>query len=514
MSENLHHTELGHNAEKIRSKPQVSLNETEHFTLPGPALNPKLNIKAIDPKTNEFLSKAKIHNKSSKIFKVSLILLVAGLVFFLVSGVNLYAQTKTVSQNKLIQDCKNLIISAKESGIELDAVKCEVSTGWSNLVGEDKSLLAYNSVKIDINSKKGEIQSKINATLDSIASLKVKLTLLKQNLDSVTTNSERNDNLYLYFENLEKQEKELNDLLTKSIPNIQTKLSEAKNILSNVTIIDKTDKEFINQFNSFSQERQIEEYQKLVSLTGKLQLILESTNKKSVYPIVGNLSDYRFFSPVDFQTLYESIVYTNVQEAQPIVNITGNLDSDNFIRAIAEKRGYKKRVQAITDNLTLVDGFRLQSKAAEDWKNLKAEASKNGVKLGLVSGFRGYEDQRIIFTQGLQEQGVKQFGRNYTNEDILSGQATGGINSVLETRSIPGYSKHHTGFTIDITDISSNKTFTRFDETAGYTWISENNYYNAKRFGFIPSYPKGAGNYGPNPESWEYVWVGKEVLKQ
>lgn len=513
MSDKLHHLELSHNADKVKPKSLVSLNETEHFTLPGPALNPKLNIKAIDPKTNEFLSKAKINNKSSKIFKVSLGLLIVGLIFFLVAGVNLYAQAKTASQNKSIQDCKNLIISAKQSGIVLDPVKCEAATGWSNLVGEDKSLQALNTVKLEISTKKGEIQTKINATTDSIASLKVKLTMLKQNIEGVTTSAERNDNLYLYFENLEKQENELNDLLNKSIPSIQSKLSEAKDILSKVAIIDKADKEFINQFNSFSQDKQIEEYQKLVSITGKLQLILESTNKKSVYPIVGNLSDYRFFSPVEFQTLYESVVYSNVQEAQPIVGITGNLDSDNFIRAIAEKRGYKKRVQAITDNLTLVDGFRLQSQAAEDWKNLKAEASKNGVKLGLVSGFRGYEDQRTIFTQGLQEQGIRQFGRNYTNDDIVSGQATGGINAVLESRSIPGYSKHHTGYTIDITDISSNKTFTRFDETAGYTWISENNFYNAKRFGFIPSYPKGGSNFGPNPESWEYVWVGKEVLK-
>jgi D-alanyl-D-alanine carboxypeptidase len=514
MSDKLHHLELSHNADKVKAKSLVSINEIEHFTLPGPALNPKLNIKAIDPKTNEFLSKAKIHNKSNKIFKVSLGLLIVGLIFFLVAGVNLYAQAKTATQNKSIQDCKNIIISAKESGIVLDPVKCEAATGWSNLVGEDKSLLAFNSVKSEISSKKGEIQTKINTTTDSIASLKVKLTMLNQNLDEINANIERNDNLFLYFENLQKQENELNNLLNKNIPKIQTKLLEAKDVLSKVSIIDKEDKEFINKFNSLSQDKQIEEYQKLVLITNRLQLILESINKKSVYPIVGNLSDYKFFSPVEFQALYELTVYSNVQEAQPVVGITGNLDSDNYIRAIAEKRGYKKRVQAITENLSTVDGFKLQSKAVEDWKSLKAAALKDGVSLGLVSGFRGYEDQRIIFTQGLQEQGIKQFGRNYTNEEILSGIASEGINSVLISRSIPGYSKHHTGYTIDITDSSSNKTFTRFDETAGYKWISENNFYNAKRFGFIPSYPKGGSNFGPNPESWEYVWVGRDVLKQ
>jgi len=33
-----------------------------------------------------------------------------------------------------------------------------------------------------------------------------------------------------------------------------------------------------------------------------------------------------------------------------------------------------------------------------------------------------------------------------------------------------------------------------------------------KRFGFIPSYPENSGKQGPEPEPWEYVWVGEDVL--
>src|SRR5690606_25521512 len=39
------------------------------------------------------------------------------------------------------------------------------------------------------------------------------------------------------------------------------------------------------------------------------------------------------------------------------------------------------------------------------------------------------------------------------------------------------------------------------------------NYANAKRFGFIPSYPPDGGKQGPEPEPWEFVWVGVEVIR-
>ena len=39
------------------------------------------------------------------------------------------------------------------------------------------------------------------------------------------------------------------------------------------------------------------------------------------------------------------------------------------------------------------------------------------------------------------------------------------------------------------------------------------NFYNAKRFGFIPSYPDDLNAQGPNPEPWEFVWVGVDLIE-
>ena len=51
-----------------------------------------------------------------------------------------------------------------------------------------------------------------------------------------------------------------------------------------------------------------------------------------------------------------------------------------------------------------------------------------------------------------------------------------------------------------------------FGSTPAFAWIAANNYENAKRFGFVPSYPPDATSQGPNPEPWEYVFVGDDVL--
>ena len=103
-------------------------------------------------------------------------------------------------------------------------------------------------------------------------------------------------------------------------------------------------------------------------------------------------------------------------------------------------------------------------------------------------------------------------GREYEEREIAAGQADHLIEEVLRYSSIPGFSKHHSGYTVDISDPSRGDPFTEFRQTEGFAWISAHNYLKAKRFGFVPSYPEGAERQGPEPEPWEYVWVGEDRL--
>jgi LAS superfamily LD-carboxypeptidase LdcB len=207
-----------------------------------------------------------------------------------------------------------------------------------------------------------------------------------------------------------------------------------------------------------------------------------------------SINSYKTFSGEDFKNFYDSFQYSKVDKitAKPIIR--GNSQADIKIQSIAENRGYKLRYEAQCKCL--------QTETMQAFIGLQTEAKKSGLNLVLVSGFRSVNDQRNIFNAEIS---------GLSNSEIISGSADNKINSILITRSIPGYSRHHTGYTIDLGCNSQN--LVNFKNTPCYEWISENNYENVKKFGFIPSYPVGAINQGPDPEQWEYVWVGQESLK-
>lgn len=214
------------------------------------------------------------------------------------------------------------------------------------------------------------------------------------------------------------------------------------------------------------------------------------------------------FTPEQFRNLYRLVAYPNTQEIVTPPAITSNQQADTRILEVAQKRGYRLSavpVSPITklDEKYLDDDDLLQAHAAIAWQELKAAAAKEGIPLTLVSGYRSVDYQRDLFLGRLRALGA-------TNADIAAGRADNLISKVLEVAAPPGYSRHHTGYTIDLACNSIGlHAFTR---TACFKWLSADNYLNAKRYGFIPSYPEGASTQGPEAESWEYVWVGQAAV--
>ena len=170
------------------------------------------------------------------------------------------------------------------------------------------------------------------------------------------------------------------------------------------------------------------------------------------------------------------------------VEITGNSEVDQRVRDAAEARGYTRR-PVVTVDLVPVDGRRLRAPAAEAWTAMKAAARLDGISLVLTSAYRDLDDQRALFAQRLG-------GRTSDAE----------IEQTLRTSAPPGYSKHHGGYAIDVGQTGGGEA--GFANTAAYRWLSEFDFARAKRFGFIPSYPAGGERMGPDPEAWEFVWVG------
>jgi LAS superfamily LD-carboxypeptidase LdcB len=183
--------------------------------------------------------------------------------------------------------------------------------------------------------------------------------------------------------------------------------------------------------------------------------------------------------------------------------ITGNAAADIHIQSLAEKRGY--RLQPVsTAKLVSLDSQLVHPSIHSAWTKMRAAAQRSGVDMVNNSGYRSVDRQRQLFLSRFGAAG----GSRFSDAQIASGQADAILDRILSTSSIPGYSRHHTAYTVDVGDRSTGQTFQSFEASPAYRWMSRGNYANARRFGFIPSYPPGAGRQGPDPEPWEFVWVG------
>lgn len=215
------------------------------------------------------------------------------------------------------------------------------------------------------------------------------------------------------------------------------------------------------------------------------------------------------FSGNDFKLLFQSLAHPNTQPFLNPPSITGNTAADARIRTIAEKRGYRLTaipVSAIvrTEEATLNNDDLLQPLAYKGWLDLKAAAQKEAIPLAMFSGYRSPEFQRDLFLERLYDRGV-------TADEIARGTADAAVEATLIMTALPGYSRHHSGYTADFKceDGSPN-----FGASICFRWLNENNYARAKQHGWIPSYPEEAELQGPEPEPWEYIWVGTEALSE
>jgi len=206
-------------------------------------------------------------------------------------------------------------------------------------------------------------------------------------------------------------------------------------------------------------------------------------------------------TPVEMRDLGNQVALPGTAPVTSPPAITGHPAADARIQAAAFARGYRLR-STPTVGLVRADGVLVQPDTAAAWRALQAEAAAHGHRIVIRSGYRSVADQRGIFLRKLGGAGAA---------DIAAGRADARIEAALRLNSIPGTSKHHTGHTVDIA--AGSGSIGGFAGTAAYRWLSADNFAAAKRHGFLPSYPAGAGLQGPDPEPWELVWVGVDTIR-
>ncbi len=136
-------------------------------------------------------------------------------------------------------------------------------------------------------------------------------------------------------------------------------------------------------------------------------------------------------------------------------------------------------------SLNSKSAIKLQPAAQASINAMIAQAKADGVKLGIISGFRSLEDQNYLFFDVKKERGETSQTR-------------------AEVSAPPGYSEHHTGYAVDFIDESQPQTELEesFETTPAYRWLQK----NAAFYNFEMSFPQDPSSpVGYEPWHWRYV---------
>ncbi len=131
----------------------------------------------------------------------------------------------------------------------------------------------------------------------------------------------------------------------------------------------------------------------------------------------------------------------------------------------------------------------LREAAAKMFLAMQARAKKDGVYLVPMSGFRDYRRQHDLFFHGAR----------------LKNQSKAERSLVCAP---PGFSEHHTGYSLDIGDGAFvgevNEVDSTFKDTASYRWLVK----NAGRYDFEMSFPEDKNKRRIAYEPWHWRYVG------
>ena len=156
---------------------------------------------------------------------------------------------------------------------------------------------------------------------------------------------------------------------------------------------------------------------------------------------------------------------------------------------IDEGYGPRHRLDMVQDCQQLVsiglDAYDREQKMAADaadaWHNMQESASRNGIKLQVVSAFRSLSYQTGILRAKLDK-----------------GQP---LEQILAVSAAPGFSEHHSGRALDLKSPGEPPLEESFAQTDAYRWLSA----KAHFFGFRESFGR-ANRHGLVWEPWHWCY--------
>jgi zinc D-Ala-D-Ala carboxypeptidase len=178
--------------------------------------------------------------------------------------------------------------------------------------------------------------------------------------------------------------------------------------------------------------------------------------------------------------------------------VAGDAASLPSVRAPSSKYGHRAYAVAAESDLISVGKYRqtgrvvkMRRAAGEAFLRMKKAAAAEGLDLVPISGFRTLDYQRALFERARKKHGSERNGARWV--------------------APPGFSEHHTGWTLDFGDGGQPGTDVEqsFEKTKVFRWLQA----NAGRFGFELSFPKN-NSQGVGYEPWHWRFVGAEEARK
>tara|TARA_B100000524_G_scaffold111513_1_gene54114 strand:- start:249 stop:932 length:684 start_codon:yes stop_codon:yes gene_type:complete len=154
----------------------------------------------------------------------------------------------------------------------------------------------------------------------------------------------------------------------------------------------------------------------------------------------------------------------------------------------------------IDDSRIVSDTIHLEKETYSAFIKMKDAAEKDGIIIKLVSGFRDFYRQQMIWNNKYKK---------FTNEFSLDGPTA--IKEIIRFSTIPGTSRHHWGTEIDIIDknFENEKDLLiskKYEEGGIFNSLKKWMDKNSKRFGFYIVYDDDSNRPGFEYEPWHYTY--------
>ena len=146
------------------------------------------------------------------------------------------------------------------------------------------------------------------------------------------------------------------------------------------------------------------------------------------------------------------------------------------------------------------DSIRLEVNTYKAFKKMEAAAKRDGIHLKIVSAYRGFERQKLIWNNKYEK---------FTNDFSLEPEKA--ISEIIRFSTVPGTSRHHWGTDIDIIDGNfpdeENVLVSEKFEKDGLfyklkNWLDN----NSENFGFYLTYTNDKNRKGFEFEPWHYSY--------